>query len=530
MLNLLVKDFKLLFGSGKKSSSKWLSMLMTLLFTIVLVIIEVVIFNTILSKIENTKSAMIAYINLFLTIISVILIISGIFSAKRLFFNQKDTEQLVVRPVSNSQIIISKLIFLFLTHYAITIVFVYPLLISYSTHFYTRGIFFYMGIFYPAVTFLFEIGLALLLVYPVWLLEKFLKKHFFVRFIIILVILVLGCVLYSKVLDAFMNILTGGNIDYLKSNEVINTLLTIRKYSIPNRYIVDAYFMKSPSSIRPYLLISLGVFILGVSVAIFAFNYVRNFSVTFTNRAKEKEYKQVSVKHALFKKELTLLTKNAGYTVSFVGLLIVQPFLAYSVIKVINQLFRGEMFASIMLIIPNFITILDILIILLFTLIISQGASDYITMEKHTIKVMKIIPVDAITQLLIKVMIPFVLSVISLILTVVVLLITKSITIVPALFSILIAIVLLFIFTVISLTEELKIRNHMPRSTLMSNLYSYVLPLCYFGLSVLLCYLKAPLIVSYILGIVLVIGLGLPHILYLKKNIRNLFMDLDVVN
>lgn len=530
MLNLLVKDFKLLFGSGKKSSSKWLATLMTLLFTVLLVIIEVVVFNTILTKIGTTKSATIAYVNLFLTIISVIMIISGVIRAKQLFFNAKDTEQLVVRPVTNSQIIISKLIFLFLTHYALTIVFVYPLLISYSTHVYTRGIFFYMGIFYPAVTFLFEIGLALLFVYPVWLFEKFLKKHFIIRFSLILVILIAGCILYAKVLDTFMEILTGGNIDFLKSNEVIDTLLTIRKYCIPNRYIVDAYFMKSPSSIRPYLLISLGVFIAGVSVAIFAFNYVRNFNVAFNGKAKEREFKITSVKKALFKKEIMLLTKNASYTVSFVGLLIVEPFLIYSVIKVLNQLFRGEMFASIMLIIPNFITILDILIIVLFTLIISQGASDYITMEKKTIKVMKIIPVDPKVQLGIKVMIPFALSTISLIIALVVLLLTKSLEPVPCLFAFIMAIILLAIFTVISLTEELKIRNHTPRSTLMSNLYSYVLPLSYFGISILLCYLGLSMYVSYILGIVLVIGLGSPHLLYLKKNFKGLFMDLDVVN
>lgn len=530
MLNLLVKDFKLLFGKGKKSSSKWLSMLMTLLFTILLVIIEVVVFNTILSKIEDTKSATIAYVNLFLTIISVIMIISGLIRAKQLFFNIKDTEQLVVRPVSNSQIIISKLIFLFLTHYALTIVFVYPLLISYSTHFYTRGIFFYMGIFYPAVTFLFEIGIALLFVYPVWLFEKFLKKHFIIRFSLILVILIGGCLIYAKVLDTFMDILTGGNIDYLKSNEVINALLKIRKFCIPNRYIVDAYFMKSPSSIRPYLLISLGVFILGVSVAIFAFNYVRNFNVTISSKTKEKEYKETSVVKSLFKKEIMLLTKNASYTVSFVGLLIIQPFLIYSVIKVLNQLFRGEMFASIMLIIPNFVTILDILIVVLFTLIIGQGASDYITMEKKTIKVMKIIPVDPILQLGIKVVIPFALSSVSLIISLVVLVLTKSIGIIPSVFGFLIALILLAIFTVISLTEELKIRNHVPRSTLMSNLYSYVLPLAYFGISVLLSYLGLSIYICYILGIVLVVGLGLPHILYLKKNIRGLFMDLDVVN
>ena len=530
MINLLSKDFKVLLGKEKSPSKRVISAILSVSFTILLVIIEVVVFNIILNSIATTKPAPIAYINLFLFVISMITIISGIMRANRLFFNEKDIEQLVVRPVSNAKIILSKLLFLFITHYVSTIVFVYPLLISYSTHFHVSGLFFYLGVFYPVLTFLFEIGISLLLVYPIWLFGKYLKKHFILRFVIILSILVIGCIIYAKVLDVFMNILTGGNIQFLKSDEVINTLLKIRKYTIPNRFIVDAYFLKMPSRILPYLAISLGVFVAGLSVCIFAFNYVRNFAISIKQKPREHDYKVMSVKKALVKKEFNLLTKNADYTVSFVGLLIVQPFLVYLVIKVLNQLFRGEMFAGISLVIPNFTTLLDVLIVLLFTLIISQGANEYIGMEKKTIKVMKIIPVDPVLQLMIKVMIPFSMSVVSLLLTVFVLSFTKTLTFVPFIFAFLLALLLLFIFTVISLKEELSIRHHKPRSTFMSSLYSYVLPIAYFGLSILLAYFKLPLVVTFILGIVLIIGLGIYHVLYLKKNMRSLFMDLDVEN
>ena len=143
---------------------------------------------------------------------------------------------------------------------------------------------------------------------------------------------------------------------------------------------------------------------------------------------------------------------------------------------------------------------------------------------------MKIIPVDPVLQLMIKVMIPFSMSVVSLLLTVFVLLFTKTLTFVPFIFEFLLALLLLFIFTVISLKEELSIRHHKPRSTFMSSLYSYVLPIAYFGLSILLAYFKLPLVVTFILGIVLIIGLGIYHVLYLKKNMCSLFMDLDVEN
>ena len=51
---------------------------------------------------------------LFLLVISVLLIVFLIFQAKKLFFNEKDIEQLTSYPVSNSQLVLSKLLLLFL--------------------------------------------------------------------------------------------------------------------------------------------------------------------------------------------------------------------------------------------------------------------------------------------------------------------------------------------------------------------------------------------------------------------------------
>ena len=49
-----------------------------------------------------------------LFIVSLLMIVFAIIQAKKLFFNKLDMEQLTVHPVSNSQVITSKLIFLFL--------------------------------------------------------------------------------------------------------------------------------------------------------------------------------------------------------------------------------------------------------------------------------------------------------------------------------------------------------------------------------------------------------------------------------
>ena len=97
--------------------------------------------------------------------------------SKKLFFNEKDIEQLSIHPVSNSSIILSKLLFLFVMHYATCLLFVYPLFIAYGALYPMQLKFYYLGLFYPILSFFFEMGIALFVVYPVWFIKKWLKKH-----------------------------------------------------------------------------------------------------------------------------------------------------------------------------------------------------------------------------------------------------------------------------------------------------------------------------------------------------------------
>lgn len=530
MLNLLFKDFKLMFRQDKKLSRRIISTLVSLIFIACFVAIEVVLFTTIITKLDRYEGASMAFLNLFLFILSLMLIVSGVVRANKLFFNDKDIEQLSVHPVSNSAVIFSKLVFLFFVHYATSLVFTYPIIIAYGV-IANKGLwFFYSGVFYPMLSFIFEIGVALILVYPYWLLKKFLKKRILLKFIITLVILFVGCYLYANILNVFIEIIAGSGINSLFTTKNINALISLEKIEVPINFLVDVFVQKKSSSLFPFLAVSLGIFMLGATITIFAFHHVRNISVNPKTKAKDREYKQLSPMKALIKKEFILLTKNSDYSLSFTGLLIVQPFLVYMVIKALNTIFTTGIFSYYVSVVPNFIILIDLLILMLFTVIISQGASQYIQMEKRTIKVMKTIPIRYTKQVFIKVIIPFLMSVLSLVLTMVVLLIFKLITVSTFILGLFLTIILLVIYNAVALKEELSIRNKKPRSTYMSNLYSYLLPIGYFGVCAILSYFGMSMYIAFAIGFGLFIILGVPVIIYLFKNINSLFMDLDVVN
>ena len=186
---------------------------------------------------------------------------------------------------------------------------------------------------------------------------------------------------------------TDNNINVLFTTDSISFFMNLRKYEFPTNFLVDIFISYRTSRIWMYLLIAIGVFAIGCTICIAAYGYVRNISIKNKAKKIKKEPKLVSPKKALLKKEFLLITKNPGYILSFTGLLIVQPFLVFLVTKSMNTIFSKGIFKYYVSVVPNFLPLMDVLILMLFTVIIAQGASSYISMEKKTIKVIKILPV-----------------------------------------------------------------------------------------------------------------------------------------
>lgn len=143
---------------------------------------------------------------------------------------------------------------------------------------------------------------------------------------------------------------------------------------------------------------------------------------------------------------------------------------------------------------------------------------------------MKSIPVSPFRQLFIKAILPFTLSVISLIITLFVLWVTKTISIRTLVFGFILTLVLLVIFDIVSMYEELKIRRNKPRSTFVSTMYSYLLPITYFFVTVVSSFFGASIFLVYLLGLLVFVLLGIPFVINFKKRVKSLFMDLEVVN
>lgn len=530
MLALIVKDFKLLFANKNSLKKNIVSAFMSVLAWAIVIAIEIFVFTMLLRKLQGYDQATLPFLTLFLFIISIVMIFLNIFRANRLFFDRQDTEQLIRRPVSSFQIVSSKLVFLFITHYLTTALLVYPLIIAYGRIIGRTVMYYYQGLFYPVLSFFFEAGIALILVYPFRAIVEYLKKHIVLQFGLALVVMAGACFVYSNALDIFMELVVNNEVASLFTKDSIAKLIALRRYLIPVTFMTDIFFvMKVSSRLFPCICISIGLFILGTTIVVYAFAYFRSAKV-FSGKKKARKVKIRKVKFALLKKEMILLFKDSGNIFSFTGLLMIQPLLVYSIVHSLNLVFSSGAFSYYMILLPELLPLIDVLLVMLFTLIINQGANEYIQAEKQNVRVMKTIPVSASMQLMVKMLVPFGLSFASLLFTVLVLLVTGTISFTTFLFSFLLTSVLLFVFDVISLKEELAIRNSKPRSTLLSTIYSYLLPLAYFVVAIYSCYLGMDIVLAYLIGFVFLLLIGLPHVFGFKKKITAKFLDLEMVN
>ena len=492
MLNLLLKDFRLMFSGSAKLSERIISAVFTVLFIGCFVAVEWFVFSGIISKISDVAGAKESFLCVFLFVIIVLSTVSCVMSAKKLFFDPKDVELLSNRPVQSGQIISSKLVLLFLVQTSAAFMFEYPLFIAYGVSEGMPPLFYFTALFFPALSFVTEAGVALLAVYPVYLVSCALNNHPLIKLFIVSAVMAGISIAYSSVLEIFVELLSNNGMAGLFTSENMANLQKFKEFAFPVNVLLSVFISKKGYSLLVYLLISSIIFVAGLVYTVFSYNYVRNVNFAAKRKSKERKLRILSVPKSLVKKELSLIFGNSENIFSYTGLIIIQPFLLCMVLKSINTAFNS--------------------------------------MEEKTVKNMKTMPVNLHLQLAVKSGLPFVLSVVSLFVSIAVLLAAGVTGFASASFCFLLGICALALYYVASLYEELKIRRAKSRKTLISSAVSYLLPMFFAVFSAILAYSGINPYVCLAVGSVLYIGLAAAGAFIVYKKSGRLFLELEAIN
>lgn len=527
MLNLLSKDFRLLFPSGKSIKKNIPSYILSVFIIALFITIEVVIFRLTLQKLTPYEGAGEGLLSIFLFVIFILVSIVGVGYANKLFFNDLDSKELAGLPISSSQIILSKLIFLLGSVFITGFMFYFPVFVAYGMLLNKPLIFYFLAAFYPLLLAIPEIGLALLFVYPFHLLSNFLKKHLIVQFVLALVIMIGLSFLYSRVLSLFIGLVTNDSMQSLFTDSSINTIKSLRNNLVPINFSLDLYLGSKAVSIVYFFAIGIGLLTLGLTLSIYGYNHFQKIVFYGSKPKKEKPLKVLSPLKSLIRKEITVLLKDSNYLFSFVGLAFAMPYLSYLVIFALNSVFSSGVMAYYVSAIPAFLPILDLLILLLFLSIIGMGADSFIKDEKDNVRLIKTIPYPASKQLLVKVLVPYIFLSALYVVAIIALLIGGVMNPLVGLFAFLIGEIYLASCYMLSLIEEVK-AGVKRRDRFYSSLYSYLLPILATTIAIVFSYFNFNLYLVLTIYLVLSIGISLPIFFDLKKNLDRDFVNMEV--
>lgn len=525
MLTLLSKDLKLLFGKKGTKREKVLYFLFLFLFLALGIALESIFYSLILKRISSFENAPLAFTSLFLFVISVLLMLSALFEERRLFYSESDTRQLFAYPINSAKIILSKLLLLFFTQYLLGLVLTYPIFVSYGIIFNRTPVFFFLTLFYPLLTFFFEAGVSMILLFPFKKIVGFLHDHLIVEFVVATILFGAFAYLYGQVLTVFLNLISENALSSLFNKETISALLSAKKYFVVATHLVDMYLLGRFDGFVFYLLFSVFGFALGLVLTCFFYGKSLEEDKQKIGKKKEHKYKKISAEAALFKKETILLFRNGDNLFLYSSLLIIAPYLLYLVILALNTIFTSGTVGYYVAAVPDFVANIDIAVISLFTLALASGSSDFLGREKNSLKIMKSIPVSSKKMILIKLLIPFLASLVSLSVSVLVLGLTSTTDVYISLVGFFFGLTSLVSFYTLSFLSELKGKSVNSKALVTSYV---ILPFVIFGIMTALGFAGLSRLYIALTCSILEVAITALTVIYFLRHESRLWLELEV--
>lgn len=537
-LELLRKEFiEKKVKSQQSTAAHVLSLLLKFLLLGCFVALEVYIFLNLDKKIEKYSSyGSFDFLVLFLFAMMVVGVFFSMVKARNAIFNQKDSRVTMPLPIPPSTQVAAKVTYIYIESVLFELLTSTPLLMTYGVPRHYIPYYHIFSILYPLFISVFIVGLALLfsLVYQQF--YKLIKKSDIAQFITASVLVVSLCYLYQLVLNLFLNALNDSSIGGVFSESFVKSLHKARVYFLPVYQYADALIEKS--NLRSDILIILGasflVLILGVgAISLVYYHEIKNEDRGNSKTRESKQLRLTTPFKSLIKKEMDLLFKDEGNMFSYTSLLIMCPFLTYVVISSLNNIIYDNLrfYAAYF---PELVSGINLMLVLLFSGVINASASLAMTREGKALKIVKILPISPIKQIFSKIMIPMFFSEVSLLLTAIVLISSKVITL-PVFLSVLFigTLTILFnnIFGVYADMHDMSSEERKIKMSIINELVPMLLPLVLFLIFfVFSITLHLPSWSLYLIGNLFSALVLLPFGIGLKKRYQKAFVRMEVSN
>ena len=455
--------------------------------------------------------------------IFVLEIVVGLGRGTKVLFDASDKELIIPTPLKEKEIILSKIVILYIQELLGLIKYVFPILIAYGVVS-KVGISYYilMCIIPFLMAFMTTIIIALLSI-PFVIIRNFLRQYPIMQVIwAILLIAIIG-IAYQTILNIFIGLIKNDDLSYLFNNKNVAIMRQISKYLIPINWVGNLLTSNQVlTSILLIILYSGILFILMLFISFRFYRYITKKKLQGYIRIRHGKNKIVHPIWSLIKKELLNIFRNSNYIFSYISVLLMFPFITYIICDSLKPLVVFYFSAK------NFLPF-AILIVSVFGTVINSTSSLSISQEKQNLMILKVIPASYKTQIMVKLGINTFLSTLSLVVTGMVLFLTDVTSLKETLIIVLIAWLLVTSLILVNMIQDLKHPSlHLDENSDSKNLtfallLSIILPVILFILALITYMLFENLKMTILLYLLIEMIVFVFSFLGLYLNINRLF-------
>lgn len=466
------------------------------------------------------------YLSSFISIIQVVLFLQIVSNIIKNVYMINDRVLLSFMPISPSEIYFARLINCIKNCYKLNFLLTFPAFIVYGVLFNFSISFYLLGIIAILLIPIISIGLAIILATPIMIVYNWLRNKNIINLIFSIILTIVGFYFYSKLIFNMADIII---LEYKKSNLLLLFTNIFQSTYFPSTWIVR--FISLSGFLKYFILsfvISLGSLILGIFLGITTYNRIfRNLVVneTYANTYKSRtKKKNAFLSH--FLTELKEIFRSSSYAFTYFGMSIAMPIMvlicnSFIVEFAIEKLGHQIIFGT------------TLFVVLVFISIICSPSAVFISKEGKSFWLLKTNPKGITLPIFAKALVSIILSMSSLILTLVLMIVLKYLTIAGAFAILLLAGI--FMLSIINLGLYLNllrpnlfttsVHNFSNMATLM--LIGFLISIVIGVLSIILSFYETISLIV-IINFVILIVFAVSMFLLLKLNYEKLFYRTEV--
>ncbi len=476
---------------------------------------------------------------------AVVIVLNTVMGTKKIHSSvcdAKDGDVLIAQPISAWSIFFYKLIKVYFSQFFTTILVLVPATIAIDiiSPLAGGGAYYLLMIFSVILVPFISSALSAVLSIPFTAIMRLLESHFILHLAVYVVLIGAGFFLYSIFLTGLSEILQNGEIAFLFDSNAINTINKVTTYLYPSNLFANMLFK---TKVWQSILITLGIVVVCGAITYFIVQNIYNKILQQKLQGSTKVYRGIKRKNkynvvtTLLHKEFVTVLRTPSYAFQYFATTFTLPFMVYVCANLIQSMMKS-------------ITVLDcnfavaIFVISMFSILTNSFCTINISRDGRMFSMLKTMPITVKEIVGAKILFCMAVSAMSVLASAVVLCATGILNWWQGIFIFCIGIMLSFAEIAYSTKKDLKnpafpsgeiqeiteSNANTSAITLVGLLLSIVAGGGAVGITAILSIVSTQLVatlVSVAFVFLIVAGLFVASILYLRKDIEKVYYNLE---